>query len=88
MTEYEIWIEGFAATGQHQKAHLIGKSKGNTFKEACENFRHPEDIMKYDGTEVLVKKGTPLSLDEDREAPSIWACKLHDNEQDARKAFG
>jgi hypothetical protein len=96
--EFEIWIEGYAATGEHQKAHLIGKAKGKTFEEACINFRYPEDIENMWGT-IIVKKGTPLKLDKDPDQPDgfrrmskgnlcIWGCALFDNETDARKAFG
>jgi len=86
--EYEIWIEGFIATGQSQRASFIGKAKGNNFKEACKSFRYPENIIReYDG-ELIVKKGTKLKLDKHYKHPSIWACRLFDNEKDARKSFG
>lgn len=67
MKEFEIWSEGYAATGEHSVAHFQGKSKGNNFDEACINFREPNDIYGYNGVggekEIVVKKGTPLKLD-------------------------
>lgn len=63
MKEFEIWSEGYAATGEHATADFIGKSMGNNFDEACENFRYPKDItVEYTG-DVIIKKGAPLSLD-------------------------
>jgi len=91
--EFEIWMEGYAATGEHSPANLIGKSKGKTFEEACDNFRYSEDILGWN-KEVIVKKGSPLGLDKNPDGtnrynrPSIWACRLWDNEADARKSFG
>lgn len=103
MREYEIWSEGYAATGEHSPAHFHGKSFGNTFEEAIENFRHPEDIIAAYNGEVIVKKGSPLSYEkteryvEDKKSPlgmklktvyTTWACRYFDNEKDARKSFG
>ena len=88
MKEYEIWEEGFAATGERAGARFIGKAMGETFEEACKNFRYPADIVRsWDGM-VLVHKGDALKLDEHYPYPSIWACRLYDNEADARRSFG
>lgn len=88
--EFEIWIEGYAATGEHGTANYIGNATGQSFKEACENFTYPEDIMGYDSSTIIVHKGDRLKLDEGRhyDYPSIWACRLYDNEADARRSFG
>jgi hypothetical protein len=75
MKNYSIWIEGYAVTGEHSPAQFIGVAGGETFEDACKNFR-------YEDT------GEPLSLDENRDYPAIWACRLFDNEADARKGFG
>lgn len=34
METYNIWMEGYVATGEHGTHSLLGTSKGNTFKEA------------------------------------------------------
>lgn len=83
--EYEIWIEGYAATGEHSTASYIGKGFGETFEEAVINFRYPDD-------------GEPINLDKDENQPDgfrryggrlcSWACGYFDNESDARKSFG
>lgn len=62
MKEWEIWSEGYAATLENATAHFHGKAFGNTFDEACDNFRQPEDILNWEG-EVIIKKGTPLAID-------------------------
>jgi len=96
MKEFEIWSEGYAATGERSGAHYYGKSTGNDFIEALENFRYPEDIIQEWTKEVIVKKGSPLGLDRNADGslrlfggkPASWACRYFDNEADARKSFG
>lgn len=97
MKEYEIWSEGYSATGESSTAHYYGKSFGDSFIEACQNFTYPEDIVReWDGF-LIVKKGSKLNLDTNEDGtvrksrtgnPSIWGCALFDNEKDARKLFG
>lgn len=80
MKEFEIWEEGYVITGNRGKAFFRGKAFGNTFEEACENF--------------ISDKGEKLELDKKEdgshryERPSIWGCRLYDNEKEARKSFG
>lgn len=96
MKRFDIWMEGYAATGEHGTAQLIGQSEGETFEEAVINFRYPEDIVREFDGKVIVQKGDSLSLDKNPDGtyrkwdghPTIWACRLFDNEQDARKSFG
>lgn len=70
---YEIWVEGFAATGEHGTAYIMGQEAGPTFKAACITF---------------FEKNPKLSEDFDPKHLSYWACRLFDNERDARKMFG
>ena len=35
---YEIWGEGYAATGQSAGAYFFGKQEAKTFQEACDIF--------------------------------------------------
>jgi len=98
MKEWEIWIEGYSITGNSAEASLIGKAFGETFEEACRNFEQPENIMRVwpmpNEDPILTHKGEKLKLDLNKDGslrngrPSIWACKLFDNEADARKSFG
>ena len=67
MKEFEIWSEGYGATGGESDATFLGNAMGNTFDEACENFRQPEDVPRQwtmrGEDPILIKKGTPLNLD-------------------------
>ena len=38
MNTYEVWIEGFAATGQHGQARLAAVVEGVTFKVAVTSY--------------------------------------------------
>lgn len=69
MKEFEIWIEGYAATGEYSPASYIGNAMGETFDEACENFEYPEDLKNpcYTGqsnsAEYFYRRGDKLNLD-------------------------
>lgn len=72
--EFEIWMEGYTATGEHETAQMIGKGTGSTFDEAVKDYmsKNPKNGIEENG----------------RSSWSIWACSLFDNEADARKSFG
>jgi len=69
---YDIWCEGYAATGERSGATYFGAAKGHSFKEACDKFMAKDRESHY---------YDPAKL-------TYWACRLFDNETDARKAFG
>jgi len=75
MKTYEIWSEGFRIMSEHADAHMIGKAKGNSFREACVQFVHdnPEWALNSNFNE---------------EKLTHWGCGLFDNEEEARKSFG
>ena len=70
---FDIWSEGFRATGDSGDATHRGRAQGKTFREACERFAdtHPEFKKCYN-----------------QEANTYWGCRLFDNESDARRSFG
>lgn len=70
--KFQIWAEGFAATGQSGKAFLFGESEGADFQEACDRFFARREYKGFYNPGRLTH----------------WGCKLFDNEQDARKSFG
>ena len=75
MRNFEIWMEGYAATGERAEASRIGNYTAETFDEAV----------------LLYMKDNPNTVEFDRFGKgkhSIWACRLYDNEIDARKSFG
>jgi hypothetical protein len=73
MSMYEIWAEGYAATGEEGTAKFWGVSEGEDFHEAVQNFasRNP-NFGKY-----LSKDGW-----------YYWGCRLYANEANARSSFG
>lgn len=91
--EFEIWCEGYRATGERGVAHLVGKSSAETFEEALEKhmIEHPRSgIEKYQSN--VVNDGEVLVNEKMRKMMEphyhIWGCRLFDNETDARKSFG
>lgn len=73
MKEWDIWMEGFLATGQEgipERARCLGTATGYTFLEACRKFMatYPEAGTYYNSRQN-----------------TYWACQLYDNEADARK---
>jgi hypothetical protein len=69
---WQVWMEGFEATGDESGAQFMGMWEGETFKDAC------------------AKWAASLSGPNHYDAAlnTYWACRLFDNERDARKTFG
>ena len=72
MNKFEIWIEGYAATGESGIAQKFGEAEGKDLADAVRNFFKGRDDAKY-----LNKSYT-----------TYWGCRIFDNEADARKVFG
>lgn len=72
MKEWEVWIEGYAATGELATASLQGRAEADTFEEAC--IKVCGDKLDKD------RDGKPKM--------SIWACRLFPSEGQARVSFG
>ncbi len=70
-----LWMEGYAATGESGTAQYLGTYEGETLMEAYLNYI--KDFYKNDIPDYV-------RLNE----PVIWGCSVYDNEQDARKYFG
>lgn len=69
---WNIWAEGFRATGQSGKALLIDSVVADSFKSAVAKLKeHP-----YHGQYINVDSLT------------YWGCRLFDNESDSRTRFG
>ncbi len=71
--KFEIWSEGYRATGNSGVATFLGYGEGIDFKCACDDLAKSDLKFKqyYD----------PLKL-------TYWGCRLFSNSQDARKFFG
>ena len=72
MKIFEIWVEGYAVTGNSAGASLLGKYEAETWNEAVKSYM----------------KDNPGRIDVRGDGYTDWGCRLFDNEADARKAFG
>lgn len=70
---FEIWSEGYRATGEAGPAYKCGTAYGMSFAEACAAFAktNAEFAHNFD----------PVSL-------THWGCKLFPTEAEARKSYG
>jgi hypothetical protein len=73
LQSWEIWSEGFSATGQHGTAQCFGTFQAETFKDACQQW------VDADASRARVFKKDQLTF---------WGCRLFDNEAEARLRFG
>ena len=73
---FEIWSEGFAATGERATATFHGTARGATFEEAC---------AAHFAVHGETNAGGDPFYNEER---NTYFTKLHDNAVDARRAFG
>jgi hypothetical protein len=85
--EFEIWIEGYIATGESSNAIMIGTGIGKSFDEAV------KDYMSKNPRHGIVENTKKRYITEEaynnrRSNWNIWGCNLFDNEADARKSFG
>lgn len=73
--KYDIWMEGYAATGEHGTATFLGAFEAKSFLEAVDKWKcSGASMTKY--------------LTINNNIPYVWGCRLYDNETDARKSFG
>jgi hypothetical protein len=70
---FDIWCEGFNATGERGDATQLGTAVGTSFEDACARFfeSHPEKSVYFNARDL-----------------TYWGCRLFDNEAAARKAYG
>lgn len=90
MEKYEIWIEGYAATGERAAASRLLREgetdslwEGITFKQAV--VKALNELKWPMLSESLQGLG---HCHYDVERNQYWACRFFDNETDARRFFG
>jgi len=89
--EIQLWMEGYAATGESGTAQFIGLYKAYDFDDAVRQYIEDHPEFKEN---ALPSRYTRESFSSDEAFASrrsnwkIWGCALFDNEADARKAFG
>ena len=71
--EFEIWMEGYAATGEHGTAHMIGKGFGSTFDEAVKDYmsKNPKHGIEENGRSRYISEDAYKNR---RSNWNIWAC--------------
>lgn len=70
---WQIWSEGYSASGDAGTAVRHGVVEAATFKEACDLLADRDrEFMRYYDAERL----------------TYWGCRLFDNEGEARATFG
>ena len=70
---FEVWTEGYQATGERSPASFHGVFRAPTFADAVKRC-------------VKEKKFDTRCFDPER--LSYWGCRFFDNEADARRSFG
>ena len=90
LKEYEVWSEGYAATGNQGTAHLHGKAKARNFAQACHIVMCTEYLKKIevDNNPVNTKYVDAERWDYDPNNYSYWGCALYWSEDLASKSFG
>ena len=75
MKRFQIWTEGYSATGESSGAHFHGEFEGESFHDAVTAYR---DSLANEPSRNCI----------DLERLTFWGCRFFDNEDDARKSFG
>lgn len=76
MKTYEIWTEGYSASGDSSPASYLGQGTGNTFEEAVRDLAEKEP-----------RHASYISYN-DNGSITYWGCKMFDNQAEASVSFG
>jgi len=77
--KFTLWVEGYAATGEHGTARYLGMAEADSFNEA---------VLKWNKEHNADGRWGNLGYSLNHDRYSLWGCRIYDNEKDARKAFG
>lgn len=80
MSTHELWVEGYAATGEHGTAQCLGTWPGETLGEAVKAWNAAKNP---DGKQFGV-----LKFNAETGYWSVWGCRIFDNRRDAQEGFG
>jgi hypothetical protein len=75
---WNVWTEGYAATGEHGYAQFHGRVCAVTFEEACHRVWENAGGRKAMGEFTIGSDGRPRA----------WGCRFFDNEKDAKASYG
>lgn len=72
MKSWEIWMEGYAVTGNSSPASFVGKADGALFEDAVRAWyaAHPDPVY-FDSKRL-----------------TFWGCRHFPTEAEARNSFG
>ena len=93
LKEYEVWVEGYSATGESGKAYLAGKCMGRNFGQACHYIMCKNKLELIENENLFPShEYTSSSIgcrwDYDPYKFSLWGCRLFWNEKLAKKLKG
>jgi hypothetical protein len=90
LKEYEVWCEGYAATGEHGTAHLYGKVMARNFAQACDIIMCKKLLDYEEGCNAPDNQQYygPHHWSYDTNRLSVWGCSLYPREDWARLSFG
>ena len=72
MKEYEVWMEGYRATGESAPHQFIGRVMAQSFKDAC-----------YIAVKKWCKDDSEFKRYYNEEKQAFWGCRCFDNEKDS-----
>ena len=72
MQYFDVWMEGYSATGQSAPHQFLGKVKAETFKDAC-----------YIAVKKWCKNEKDFERYYDADKQAFWGCRCFDNERDS-----
>lgn len=90
LKNYEVWVSGYAATGESATASLLGKALARNFAQACDIVmcnNHLEWIKKVNDPEYK-QYNPPSTWCYDPQRLTDWGRGLYWSEELARKFFG
>lgn len=90
LKEYEVWCEGYAATGERSGATLLGKVLARNFAQACDTIMCKQHLAYIEQDNLPDNKEycPPRTWDYNPQRLTVWGCRLYWDEMLARKSFG
>lgn len=90
LKEYEVWMEGYSATGERASACFIGKVKARNFAQACHILMCKQKLESIEEENDPSNKSyvTPGRWDYEPNRLSVWGCKMYWSKELASKSFG
>ena len=90
LKKYEVWMEGYVATGEKGIANLQGITKARNFAQACHIVMCENKLkhIKEENNSEYKDYSTPGRWDYNPQMLSFWGCRLFWSKQLASKLFG